>query len=561
MPGWSRLGLILVGLCAVAGGCAHRAAHRSRAYHQHSSQTATFEQTLPPTVPQPIDVDDRQIGSLDQVEGVLAKGDRPPGEFHALSPTTCQCLASRASTHGNTLATERRALAATASPHGLSDDERLKLRVLRASELEARNSSASIALQAYYQLAEAEANRLIVARSLKELDDAIAGVARMRQHGLQIPFDDSELDRQRLEILDKQIALASQIDQLNAELVQLMGLATDDPHPRIWPTTDWTVIVAPIDLDAAVSEGLALRPELGLLNTLRRALRSETLDVTRGVLGGASGLLGTQTKFTGLLSLLGVREFIGKRRANRLELPERRRQLDNYSRQRRNEIRSEIQQAALEVEARLRRAAVAKAEVDSWRRRLDALAQKTRIDEASFIDLTRARLERLQAESNEIAQIAAWRIALVKLKEAQGRLVAECETADCAVPAKAVGRHPGVLELPAEPLPPVAPSVERSAPAGPPTMAAMPGQVFAGAELLEHISAPSGSHLGGDRQRAADQIADAATAPALPTSRRQATSALLNPPPLPQAVTPAFDLPDIATEAESLDAPKVDPEA
>ncbi|HEX5446446.1 MAG TPA: hypothetical protein VFW87_21690, partial [Pirellulales bacterium] len=207
MPGWSRLGLIVVGWMAATGGCAHRAAHRGHGYYASGQAAASLEQTLAPTTPQAIDIDDRQVESLDQVENVTARGGRPPGEYRALPPHTCQCLASRASAHGNTLAAERRALAATASPHGLSEEERLKLRVLRTTELEARNSSAGMALKAYYHLAEAEANRLIVARSLKDIDDAIAGVLRMRQHGLQIPFDDSELERQRLEILDKQIAL------------------------------------------------------------------------------------------------------------------------------------------------------------------------------------------------------------------------------------------------------------------------------------------------------------------------------------------------------------------
>lgn len=566
MRGWLRLGLIAAGLAAAAGGCAHRAVHHAQSYQAHSQTSATLEQTLSPTTPQAIEIDDRQIDSLDQVENVTTRGQRPPGEYHALSRHTCQCLASRASAHGNTLAAERRALAATASPHGLSDEERLKLRVLRATELEARNSSASVALKVYYHLAEAEANRLIVARSLKDIDDALAGVLRMRQHGLQIPFDDSELERQRLDIRDKQIELESQIDQLNAQLTQLMGLATDEPRPRIWPTTDWTVVVAPVDLDAAVREGLELRPELGLLASLRRSLRTETVGVARGVLGGASGLLGTQTKFTGLISLLGMREFIGQRRSNRLELPERRRQLDNYTRQRRNEITSEIQQAALESQARLRQVAVAKAEVQSWRRHLDALAQKARIDEATFIDLTRARLKRLQAESDEIGQITGWRIALVKLHEAQGRLVAECDGDDCKQGMLTVDASSPPLELPAEPLPTVMPLPDPTASIEPRSAIAASPSELAGAAAPEAVAAPpDSSHevpFYGVPLRVEQLSAGAAYVPELPSSRRQKGEP---PPPeqapVLQAIATPVSLPDVAAEAESADAAAVDPEA
>lgn len=562
MPAWSRIGLIGLGLLAAATGCAHRAARRSHAFHTHSPAATTFEETLSPTTPQSIEIDDRQIESVDQVENVLARGERPPGEFRALSPSTCQCLASRASAHGNTLAAERRALAATASPHGLSDEERLKLRVLRATELEARNSSAGVALKAYYHLAEAEANRLIVARSLKEIEDALAGVARMRQHGLQIPFDDSELDRQRLDILNQQIELQSQIDKLNAELVQLMGLTTGDPRPRIWPTTDWTVTIASIDLDAAVAEGLALRPELGLLASLRRDLRSETVDVARGVLGGASGLLGTQTKFTGLLSLLGLREFVGKRRSNRLELPERRRQLDSYTRQRRGEIASEIQQAALEADARLRQTAVAKAELESWRRQLDALAQKARIDEATFIDITRARLKRLKAESDEIAQISAWKIAIVKLKEAQGRLVAECEGNDCNPPLATSGSHTEPLPPPIEPLPSVAPlpPPNASVEPAPARVTATVGAAAADAVPSDSPVMSTGDRLEGDPPRVAVSNSGGPATIALPTSRRPPEPDLraLGP---SKAIAPVIHLPDLATEADTTGAPVFDPEA
>jgi hypothetical protein len=415
---------VLAAVCVL--GCAHHRRHKAAP----STGATPLEEILPPTRPRELPFDDRPVGDLAEVDDALRPSLRQPAEYRALSPEQCQCLAVKASSEGNSLASERRALSSTASPHGYSEEERLKLQVLWASELEARNHSAAQALTTYYHLAQAEANRPILARSLNELDDALANVARLREHGMQIPFDDGELHRQRLAVLDKQLKTTSQLDQLNAQLVQQIGLSTTEIRPRIWPTADFTVVVAATDIELAVAVGTATRPELRLLASLQSSLRAKNVAVTRDVVGGASGLISSQHKFTGMVSLLGVREFFGQRRSNRLELPTRQRQLANYYDQRRREVTTEIQQAVLEAESTLRRTAVEKQAVTAWRTELDELGKKSQIEEATFLDISRARLKRLEAESDEIEQIIAWKIALVKVKEAQGMLVTECQ-GDC----------------------------------------------------------------------------------------------------------------------------------
>jgi hypothetical protein len=408
-------------------GCAHHHRHKGSA----ASGAIPLEAVLPPTHARDLRFDDRPVGSPAEVDETLRPSRFAPAEYRALSAEQCQCLAVKASSDGNSLASERRALSATTSPHGYSEEERLKLQVLWASELEARNRSAAQALTTYYHIAQAEANRPILVLSLRELDEALANVARLREHGVQIPFDDGELKHQRLAVLDKQLKLTSQLDQLNAQLVRLLGLSTAEARPRIWPATDFTVVVAPTDIELAVAIGTANRPELRLLAALQSSLKAKNVAITRDVVGGASTLIGSQHKFTGMVSLLGVREFLGQRRSNRLELPTRQQQLADYTDQRRREVTHEIQQAILEVESTLRRIAVEKQAVAAWRADLDELGKKSQIEEATFLDISRARLKRLEAESDEIDQIVAWKIALVKVKEAQGTLVAECQGDRC----------------------------------------------------------------------------------------------------------------------------------
>lgn len=420
-------------------GCAHHRRHQP----SQGGSAIPIEAVLPPTHAGDLRFDDRHVGSPSEVDETLRPSRLEPAEYRALSAEQCQCLAVKASAEGNSLASERRALAATTSPHGYSEEDRLKLQVLWASELEARNRSASQALAAYYHVAQAEANRPILALSQQELDEALANVARLHKHGMQIPFDEGELKRQRLAVIDKQLKLTSQLDQLNAQLVRLLGLSTADARPRIWPATDFTVVIAPTDIELEVALGTGNRPELRLLSSLQSSLKARNVEITREVIGGASSLIGSQYKFTGMVSLLGVREFLGQRRSNRLELPTRQRQLADYADQRRREVTHEIQQAALEVQSTLRRIAVEKQVVAAWRTELDELAKKSQIEEATFLDISRARLRRLEAESDEIEQIVAWKIAQVKVKEAQGMLVAECQGDRCRFLDFPVVRHAG----------------------------------------------------------------------------------------------------------------------
>lgn len=415
-------GNLLLLMAAVVIGCAHR---QPRAITVATS-ARPLEAMLPASLVHPLPLSgyyDRQVGTHDEVEQQIRSSSPVPAAYRALSPEQCQSLSVKASSEGNRLATERRVLIATASPHGLDEQERLKLQVLWAGELEARNHSAAAALTLYYRIARAEANRPILRKSLAEIDDALAKVDRLRTNGLSVPFDDGELRRQRLELLDRQLSLTSQLDQLNAELVQLIGASTSEARPRLWPATDFTVDVAPIVLDQAVALGLATRPELRLLASLQSSLSARNVGVTRGVVGGPTAIA--------MMSIAHFCKLIKQCRTNRRELPTRDRQLAERYDERRRELTAEIQQAALEVMARLERIALEKEIVASWQSQREKLSRQKQIDEATFIDLTHARLKLLEAESAEIEQIIDWKLAHVKLTESQGLLVAQCLGKSC----------------------------------------------------------------------------------------------------------------------------------
>lgn len=414
-------GVFVLVMAAGLVGCAHR----GRRLAALVTNSEPLEALLAPTRTHPLPLSgyyDRLVGTPDEVEEQLKPSQRPPAEYRELSPEQCQCLAIKASTEGNRLAAERQALTATAARH-LNGQERLKIQVLWAAELEARNRSASAALKVYYQIAQAEANRPIVEKSLEELDDALGKVARLRENGMQVPFNDGELKRDRLAVFDQRLKLTGELDHLNAQLIQLLGLSATEARPRIWPATDFTVNVQSTDMDMAVAVGMTTRPELQLLASLRSSLSATNVGIARGVLSGPTS--------AAAMPISRLCKLICGHSSNRRELPTRERQLAQHYDERRREVTAEIQQAVLEVESRLRRIAVEKQVVNQWHTEIDNLTKKKQIDEATFVDVSRARLKRLQAESDEIEQIIAWKIAGVKVKEAQGMLVTECQGKSC----------------------------------------------------------------------------------------------------------------------------------
>jgi len=422
MPRWLHAGLLGLATAAALAGCAGQ-----RAACVSACKGRSLTELFPPREPQSIQFDDHDVGDLSEVERELGLRDRPGHEYYELSVPDCQCRAAAVSTEGNSLAAERRSIESSAKHGGLSDSEQLKVRILRTGELEARNKSAGQALEVYYHLAEALANRYVLIDSILETDEALKMVDEVRGQGLAITFDDGEIRRQRLELTRKQVALDLQTSQLNAQLIRLLGLPATDLIARFWPTTDWKVVVEPIDMTLAVAEGLAMRPEIRLLESLPASLNKKTVSVVMLLMsGGSGGLLGTQMKASTMISLFGIREILSKARDRKRELSARRRQLAEYTEQRRQEVTTEIQLAVLTVEARLREIAVERQLSLAWKQRLDQLEKRQRIEEATFADLTAVKLKAFQAESDEIGRVVAWKIALAKLKEAQGKLIDEC---------------------------------------------------------------------------------------------------------------------------------------
>jgi hypothetical protein len=134
---------------SAAVGCAGRSGHG----HGGGSGEPGLEQTQRGVIAPDV----TQVAALTQVDRILGY-PRPGGQYHALSPADCQCMAVNAAPRANLLDDERRALAARES-RGLcpGEDNSLTYDVLRTAALEDRNRQAGEALNDYYLLAQREA--------------------------------------------------------------------------------------------------------------------------------------------------------------------------------------------------------------------------------------------------------------------------------------------------------------------------------------------------------------------------------------------------------------------
>ena len=172
-----------------------------------------------------------------------------------------------------------------------------------------------------------------------------------------------------------------------------------------------------IDARAAVSDGLYRRANLNLLRMLIQSLEADTLDGVRLSLSAITGTAGTPAAAACLLHV-GSGDEVGSRR----------RQLDDLLARQELAAAEEIRQAVFAVEIRLQQVATANRKVEFCREQLQVqrLSRERPGSTVTALDIAAADLKLVDARRELVHQVMAWRIAQVKLKEAQGLLVFEC---------------------------------------------------------------------------------------------------------------------------------------
>jgi outer membrane protein TolC len=349
-----------------------------------------------------------------------AKEAAAASEYRELQPEQAQCLAAANSTLGNLLSTESSIAMSTGTDRrGTPGPEApTKRDVLACRAVDERNRSAATALRLFYSLAEAEANRAWLDKSLAEAKRAVDNLEKVKEQGLLVPAEGRLFEQQRVGLLDQDAQLRNSVDQLNGQLRALVGL--DDDRTPLWPAADLDVTGEPIDVEEAVRVGLANRPDLAMLRAMGASLDTETLPAARSGLQQVDPLLGSSGQTARFLSRRS------KEKSDATELPSRRGQLSQLQTDRRRAAVEEIGQKARTVDTRVRQVVLAEEARKLRQQQLDRLTKKRAADGVTAFELSKARLELFRAESDLVSKAAAWKIAQVELKESQGLLAKEC---------------------------------------------------------------------------------------------------------------------------------------
>ena len=347
-------------------------------------------------------------------------------DYHALTASECQCLAARNSALGRVLDSKAADCQAHDCEDGGSDPTpRVLGAAMSEAAREARNRAASDALELYYRLAESEARRDIIRRSLAEIGKLLADEETLRLGGTRTgtEFETLRAERAVQESAADDLELA--IDRLNGAIKLQLRLAPRGADWRVWPADSWEVVDDRGNIPAAVALGLASRGDLRMLTLLTRQSTPGSLAAAKLVLTSTNALLGADCESPGHPLFVLIHALMG-RDPNEDDYASIARQIDAFRDDRERTVAEEIRQAAVTVQVRLRQVAVAQDRLGGTEARVRDETEREARGIGSSTAVANARLKLLTAEANRVEAVMAWKIARVKLKEAQGLLADEC---------------------------------------------------------------------------------------------------------------------------------------
>lgn len=344
------------------------------------------------------------------------------GRYVLMTAEECQCLAVERAVTAHLVDIERQLALASVPPRPdsrMSRGLRVQQQLLGLRATQIRNDAAGEALEAFYQLAAAEASLDVLDKSLAHARTMVGYLDELRRQGLPAPARDSELHQQELDLMGRRAELEWTVTQLNGRLRLLVGLCLEG-SVRIWPNADLIVGGEGLDAHQAVHAGLASRADLAILRLLSATLDEATLPIVRGALQSRDAALGNVTSGSAPLERL-LQPARGED-----ELQARRAQLSALLVESERELIVTIQAAAGAVEMRRDQAMLAKRSLEIARERLGELQQLRGVGQATPFDVAAQEGEVLEAERHLVQKAAEWRIAQVQLRRAIGVLAHEC---------------------------------------------------------------------------------------------------------------------------------------
>ena len=377
---------------------------------------APTEASLPATerqIPAP------DVSAITDLPNIGTVNPLPPVGYYRLTAEECRQLACENSSLGNLID------AASVGDSKYSHGTRAAIDRVRAMAggyiaQEARNRTAGSALNLYYRILELELKSDVLASSILELDRLIIANDKLIESGFKQTADGFALKKQRLDLEADRTRLRSGLTKLNAELKSLLAIDAGTTG-FILPADQVRVVPDPLDAEQSVQLGLMLRGDLNLLRCLANAVDHRTLQAVRKVLIGLAPPLAAVVQATEHLvpALLPFVSAIAK-----AEVAAVRSQIMGLLQDREREVAKEIRTAVEDWTTARELVAIARKRFKLTTANVTDLEKKSKVGQAVELELRKARLESLQAESDLVGEIAKWKLADVKARETMGLLCA-----------------------------------------------------------------------------------------------------------------------------------------
>lgn len=341
----------------------------------------------------------------------------PSGRSYCnLTERDAQCVAAMQAPNARLLDQEADAVAAQSSGHhgGSTQATEQALRLQAAHE---RSRNASAAVQLLLRIAAAENGADSLRRQLVEIKNTLADLKRLQVAGLDQPLSPPQTEAQYAETEHKLADVELTIDQLNEQLAMLLG-GELPPGSRYWPDVNLQVNpVVPL-LEEAQSLAVVQRADLAALRVAASSGPRETATAVRAILGPAAGV-GLSAGPCQLLSLLHFR-------ATADEAAIRFDQLYSSIADKQQSVRHEVAQALLTIDTRLNQIAMSQRRTEALRLHQSNLQRSSANVVGASFEIRRAGLAVLAAEQDVFQDVIEWKIAAVKLREAEGELAIDC---------------------------------------------------------------------------------------------------------------------------------------
>jgi hypothetical protein len=402
-------------------GCAAAELHRDLVPGPEVMATLSAS-NLPEVAPRP---NPFHLEGLPPAESLIARA--LGGPYRGLGGDECLALAASGSTSANLLESK----AKDCCPTGASRHESrsgpasvdIRKQMLTAASLEARNKSTGTAMELFFSLGQALAQRNLIQASLGKIDEAIHERDQIKAQGLTIPAELGALQHRRADMMATRLELDDGIPRLSAELKALLNLGPQGESWVIWPLVSLRVDVHPFDPEAAVQLGLSRRPEVTLLRQFDQAQSPETIRSMQSVLGSIQPLLAMNCRSLNPSAYALICKLLPGGQDTDTDFASVQRVWHLYRLEREQAVAREIRGAAFEVRSATDQVILANDGLNMWLSEGKQLHTDQEQGIANFASLMQTELKILDARSTLTEKIFAWQIAVIKLRQAQFTLL------------------------------------------------------------------------------------------------------------------------------------------